>query len=1078
MGILAIALSASTAAAQEVPIVYVRCPRTTQTLELEGEVTVDGTTRTTRRTMRGLDVYDVLPDVINFYGSFTAPCDLVLRDAGGAERVLYDCVSSSTTEDACAAMDPAVSFDGRTIAFSVFRGSLSALSENVSRRVLDPAHEGGGSLGRVQLPNRILRTEEAQLHLVDVATGEVTALPYVPGRFDSGPAWLSDGRLAFTSDRSQVGITRVPGATTGGRLASQIWTVDPDGRNLEHSSPHSLSGDQHPLQLVDGRVAYASWQLFGARPFSADNGTPGSFGTIGNQWALMVQNPDGAHVFALYGMHTGGSSVLPFLLQDGTPSRQTLPSTIATHFLAQTYDGRVWSADYYRGNNSGLGNVFGFPPPPEGQEGYGFDDVPRNASGQPNRGDLYRPRGQVALTLWATHADQTSSVMPAPAFHTPGYESDFVWAGKLGHPAALPPRDERDPGLMVVWGKGACSTNTFNGVRPGVPVTGGMGSGTAMNLVTSLGPGDDNPGCDTGIYRVALAPVMHPSELEPIVDSPDFHEFMARAVVPYRDIFGVDAPATRPRADLAASHSALEVGTPFALLGAASTLFRETAPFGGIHFAGKGQWASQGTDTVEWEDEELCGMRFLAILPNAEGTTGALRTMAGERVQVLGEIPVRNPGVTDARGQPDTSFMVRFPAAVPYMMQAIDCEGRTLNSDQVWQSMRPGERKTCGGCHVHGQEALDFETSHAALAAYDIRRLGEGSVPLFAGAASAGTPRITEVPGYALAVSYERDIAPIFERRCVSCHGAESPAAGLSLARNTPPPSTTTNGRYPEWTYWCLVRDRSQSCVPPELRHDTAERGDVFERPQLTRYLRFMNARGSLLYWKAANARTDNRTDIQFGPGDGADHDIDFGVAHPTDIDPDELRTLARWIDTGCMGGTGSLLDTLPPTLHLAASVEGGAVTALHVGTVDVPSGIDTATLEVCVLASDGSCGPDLAGDAESHGVLVIPLTEPLTDLDTEVRARVADLEGNITELRRTVRYLMDSPPPPPAAPDAGGLDGGSHVDGGARRDGGAEPAEEPPTGCGCVVAQRRVPGAAVWALLLGWLFVCARRRR
>lgn len=74
--------------------------------------------------------------------------------------------------------------------------------------------------------------------------------------------------------------------------------------------------------------------------------------------------------------------------------------------------------------------------------------------------------------------------------------------------------------------------------------------------------------------------------------------------------------------------------------------------------------------------------------------------MAGERIAILGEFSVINRDANGARiidpsGHPDTSFLVRFPANTPYLMQGIDCDGRTLNTDQTWQHLRPGEKKTC-----------------------------------------------------------------------------------------------------------------------------------------------------------------------------------------------------------------------------------------------------------------------------------------------------------------------------------------------------------------------------------------------
>ena len=148
--------------------------------------------------------------------------------------------------------------------------------------------------------------------------------------------------------------------------ASQIFTMDLDGRNVEKASYHALAGEQHPLQLKDGRIVFSSWQLFGMLPYRNDNGSPGSFGTLGNFFHIYSQNPDGTNVFAIYGQHTSNH---------GTYAGAA-PAHFAAHFLTQSSDGRLWTADYYRGNNSGFGEIVGFPLPPEGQEGIGPDSLP------------------------------------------------------------------------------------------------------------------------------------------------------------------------------------------------------------------------------------------------------------------------------------------------------------------------------------------------------------------------------------------------------------------------------------------------------------------------------------------------------------------------------------------------------------------------------------------------------------------------------------------------------------------------------------------------------------------------------
>ena len=534
------------------------------------------------------------------------------------------------------------------------------------------------------------------------------------------------------------------------------------------------------------------------------------------------------------------------------------------------------------------------------------------------------------LTRWASGFDDMAGAMPSPPVRLPTYRDPLALVGKISHPAALPKN-----ALLITWAAGGCST-----------VTGGF---MEMDVVTRMGR--DNPGCDAGIYRTSRIPSRHPSDLVQIVNAREYHEIMARAVVPYSAIFGVEKPAVIPRAELAArGEPDLLPGTPFGVLGASSIILRETRPVGGIPFSGTPfAFSLQGTDTVDYKDEELCGVRILAVQPNQNAESKRYKTTVGERVAILGEFPVRKRDGTekllrDPSGAPDTSFKVRFPANVPYLMQGIDCLGRTLNTDQTWQHLRPGEVKTCNGCHVHGKEGLPFNRTSAADSSYRAVRLGEGSVPLLAGGSGASVQVVTR-SGYGLQFEYERDVFPILQRRCAGCHSGTGAAAGLVLDL----PGTGSGS-----TYDRLIQDGGQRFVPAERRYPHPIR-----KPQLTKYVRALTARGSLLYWKAINQRTDGRTDTTYtrlsGPGW---EDVDFGPSHPTSITQEELANLARWLDTGAGAQAAFLLDATRPTYRFAIDLNGRAGTDFLVEAVDVVAVRPDLHSRSVSSAADDHCSP------------------------------------------------------------------------------------------------------------------------
>ena len=963
----------------QVPIVYVRCERTVEPFVLTKKISVNGVQSTVSKEFTGLDIYDVLPDVTNFFSDFSAPCDLIKRDPDGSETILYDCSSTSTVKSACAALDPAVSLDGKKVAFSVFRGSLVPHQEAIHSKVLDP-NADAESLGWQKLPNKLLKVDGAHLHIVDTTTNAVTAMPYVPGIYDAGPTYTSPTRLSFTSNRDG-NTTTVVWHTTKSKIGSRIWAIDTDWTNLDLSSHHSLSQEQHPILLQDGRLAYSSWQIFGGLPFRHSNGSPGRPTTLDNLFHVYAQSPDGAGVFPLYGQHSGDHALSSFG-----------EDHIAAHFLTQTSDGRVWVADYYRANNKGLGIVVGFMPEPEGQEGIGPMEAIKTA-------DIFLPRDIINFAPWATNGDHASESMSPPQVMHPNYTDPLPFSPKIGHPGALP-----NNGLMLAVGNGACSIVARHQIfaqlgKPTPEMVSGAGSGVAMNMMTALNM--DTPGCDVGIYKATVIPSRHPSDLELIVDNEEWHEFMAKALVPYTVIHGENKPAIIPRADINVSHTKLELGTPFGLLGAASITDRETHPRDGLSFDNLQQFHLQGTDTINYNDEDLCGIRMLSVRPNrSTNVVYDIANLAGERVAILGEVPVlhydtNGKRLVDTTGNPDTSFLLRMPANMPYLMQGIDCDGHTLNTDQTWQHLRPGEMKTCGGCHVHSRPTREqFSNTYAATDNYTIPQLGEGTVPLLNGL-DGNTVNTRSINGNELQIEFTRDIKPILDEHCVVCHGGSSPAAGLALDKH----GAKNNEEGTTW--WRLVADHQQKYVPENLKIVT-KTGNVFERPQVSKYIRAFNALGSLLYWKAANKRLDRNLDSDFF------NDIDFGVDHPTGITKTQLGILSRWIDIGVPGGTKELEDTQKPTLHLAAQVVNNEITEFRVGTVDSGSGINPTSLFVCIRNKQGTCN-NLASSAENHGITTIKLPQAISDANTEIEAKVRDKQGNETSVTRTAKWFLNN---------------------------------------------------------------------
>ncbi|MFU8893739.1 MAG: HEAT repeat domain-containing protein [Luteolibacter sp.] len=96
----------------------------------------------------------------------------------------------------------------------------------------------------------------------------------------------------------------------------------------------------------------------------------------------------------------------------------------------------------------------------------------------------------------------------------------------------------------------------------------------------------------------------------------------------------------------------------------------------------------------------------------------------GKEVIELGTVPIAEDG----------SIFVEVPADVPLALQAVDAEGRSELNEMSWTYVRPGEMRSCVGCHDPRQAAPPTKGGLTqALATPPLRLLGEGDTHRFRG---------------------------------------------------------------------------------------------------------------------------------------------------------------------------------------------------------------------------------------------------------------------------------------------------------------------------------------------------------
>jgi hypothetical protein len=85
----------------------------------------------------------------------------------------------------------------------------------------------------------------------------------------------------------------------------------------------------------------------------------------------------------------------------------------------------------------------------------------------------------------------------------------------------------------------------------------------------------------------------------------------------------------------------------------------------------------------------LRALRAIAPPSSSMGLREAIGETNFEQQQILGYAPV----------EPDGSVKLQVPADVPLALQVVDAQGRAFQTHTNWIQVRPGERRTCDGCH-------------------------------------------------------------------------------------------------------------------------------------------------------------------------------------------------------------------------------------------------------------------------------------------------------------------------------------------------------------------------------------------
>lgn len=121
---------------------------------------------------------------------------------------------------------------------------------------------------------------------------------------------------------------------------------------------------------------------------------------------------------------------------------------------------------------------------------------------------------------------------------------------------------------------------------------------------------------------------------------------------------------------------------------------------------------------------EITAIRVVGAIPLTTRSSHSHIVHAGHETVELGTVPIA----------PDGSFHIEVPADMPLALQAVDAEGRSELNEMSWIYVRPGEHRSCIGCHQQRQTAPpQVGRSAQALRAPPVTLVGQGDPHRFRG---------------------------------------------------------------------------------------------------------------------------------------------------------------------------------------------------------------------------------------------------------------------------------------------------------------------------------------------------------
>ncbi|HVO07230.1 MAG TPA: hypothetical protein VMT83_10630 [Burkholderiaceae bacterium] len=819
---------------------------------------------------------------------FAAGGDLIIREKSSPSAPEHN-ITSGYTRGVGDVSDPEVSYDGKKIVFAMNcpTGNNAAIGSAVCTgrwNIWEYTLPAGGFEG-----------------------GTFRRITSSSADDDVDPYYLPSGGFVFASNRqTKTKNTQAVGTQPYFALDEyerervlNIHTMDNDGGNITQISSNQ-SHDRNPVVRANGNIMFSRWEHVGPR----------------NRFSIFQVKPDGTDMFTFYGAQSPGNSFLhPREMDTSGPYAGKLISDLMP--LSRTQEGgalmMIDAANYSEDN----------APARPGVTGGGQHQITPQAI---NDGTGFSQYGRVTspYPLW----DGTNRVLTS-------YRPCEVERTEAGKPTVVVSCATLNPAEIAALG----DQNRMRGapaVVNGVSLNDNVPASYALYMF--------DPALKT--FQIVAAPPAGFMYVDGIAlqarPVPQLAQATAvdgdlakqdKGLIEVRSVYDTDGLGRMAEGMLAAADL-----SPGCARGIA-----QTTPVDPL------DTRTTVADVAKIKDpaQQAYGCapaRFVratrAVAPPSSGM--GLRSAIGEtdfeQVQILGYAPV----------EPDGSFKLQVPADTPLALSIVDAKGRSIQTHLNWIQVRPGERRTCDGCHSprrggslnsgevvnatpagvsptiwsqheSGETMASLRARLYAERATNGNPMGDTSDPLqlspdmvyadvwangpgavarasmsikYTGNADPADNLATPVPTNGI-INYPTHIAPIWERArtggsCVSCH---QDSVKLDLRSTTSGTGRLTS--YEELLVGDPVIDPQTGLPQIQIREGEPEvvRGIplvdnmVGNAVGMTRGSRL----GEILYGEDLKASAEARTT----------HPTPTSPDHSTMLNKAELRLVTEWMDLG-----------------------------------------------------------------------------------------------------------------------------------------------------------------------------------